>query len=110
MDKRKNKAFKMEPEELLQTLDPHVSTAAFEAHKKALEDGVAYLILHDFERLLRLLYTVDVDERVLKDLLQLQPQPDAAAVTELLIQRQLKKIETRQQFKSDAKPPEEEAW
>src|SRR5687768_3518077 len=111
MDKRKNKTFEMEAEELLQTLPHDVASTTFEKWKQALEQQVAWLIVHDFDRLLRLLYTVDVDERVLKHLLQQQPQPDAAAViTALLIERQLKKIETRHQFKPSPKPPEEEAW
>ena len=111
MDKRNDKGFEMEAEALLQTLQQDVTTAEFESKKKALMQRVAYLILHDFDRLLRLLYTVDVDERVLKHLLQQQPQPDAATViTELLIQRQLKKLQTRQQFNTGTKPPEEEAW
>ena len=111
MDKRKDKGFEMEAEALLQTLQQDATSAEYEIWKKALEQQIAYLIVHDFDRLLRLLYTVDVDERVLKHLLQQHPQPDAATViTDLLVQRQLKKIQTRQQFKTGTKPSDEEAW
>ena len=101
----------MEPEALLQHLQPEWPATAFEKWKAELQSQIAFLITHDFERLLRLLYTVDVEERVLKHLLQQQPQPDAAAlITDLLITRQLKKIETRAAFKPRTRPPDEEAW
>ena len=101
----------MEPEALLQSLSLQLPPDEFETWKRELESKIAFLIHHDFERLIRLLYTVDVNERDLKHLLQQDPQRDTAAViTDLIVARQLEKVKTREQFRPDTKPPEEEAW
>lgn len=111
MDKRIDKAFEVELEQLLQTLHPASTAVEVETLKKALQQQITYLVNNDFERLVRLLYTMDVDERELKHLLQQQPQPDAAVViTDLLLERQIKKVETRAQFKNSTPASGEEAW
>ncbi len=51
------------------------------------------LIQQDFNRLLHILYRVDVDEDRLKKELRQHPDQDAAEIiTDLLIERQLKKL------------------
>ena len=68
-------------------------------------------LLHDFHRLVQLLYRVDVNEKELKSLLLAHPGTDAAdLIAGLLIQRQLEKIRTRQSFKKDDSIPDDERW
>jgi hypothetical protein len=57
------------------------------------------------------LYRVDVSEPKLKNLLQANPQTDAAVIiADLLIERQAEKIKTRESFKGKRDIPEDEKW
>ncbi len=59
-----------------------------------------HLIKNDFEKLVQILYRIDVDEKILRTLLDKQAQTDAGKImATLIIERQLKKIETREQFR-----------
>jgi len=70
------------------------------------------LIQNNFEQLINLLYRIDVSETKIKSLLQIQPGTDAGdIIADLIIERQLQKIKSRQQFKTNNKnPDEEEKW
>jgi hypothetical protein len=69
------------------------------------------LLVHDFEKLVVLLYRVDVSEKKLKDLLNLHPQTDAAEIiADLLLERQEEKKKSRASFKKDRDIPEDEKW
>ncbi|MBA2249365.1 MAG: hypothetical protein H0W12_04150 [Chitinophagaceae bacterium] len=77
---------------------------------KNLENYISDLINNDFQKLVLILYKVDVDEHELKNLLPLKENENTAAlIAELIITRQLKKIETRKQFNSTT-PSAEEKW
>ena len=90
----------MQPPEI-QALLQRVTPVPDETLKQQLQNAINYLIVQDFEKLVHILYTVDVDEKRLKSLLQQQPQQDAAAlITALLVERQLQKIAMRQRFNS----------
>lgn len=57
------------------------------------------LIQNDFQRLVTILYKIDVDENRLKRILKEKEGKDAAVIiAELIIERELQKIETRKQF------------
>jgi hypothetical protein len=90
-------------------LPPAIS---FEEGKALLARHINDLILHRFEYLVHILYRLDVSEIKLKQLLQSYPGEDAGLlIAELIIERQLQKIKTRQQ----SKPPrntasDEEIW
>lgn len=73
---------------------------------------INYLIQHHFEKLVSLLYRIDVSEAKIKLLLQQQPGEDAAKIiAALIIERQLEKIKTRRQFSQwDNDFNEEEKW
>jgi hypothetical protein len=72
---------------------------------------VNHLLLHDFNKLVSILYRVDVNEGKLRELLQQFPGTDAAAIiADLLIQRQEQKIAGREQFKSGEDIPDNEKW
>jgi hypothetical protein len=69
------------------------------------------LINHDFEQLIRLLYRVDVHEDKLRILLAAEPnRPADEIIANLMIERQLQKIKTRQEFSRDENISEEDAW
>lgn len=85
---------------------------SFEELQSKLSTHINYLIQHHFEQLVSLLYRIDVSEAKIKSLLQQQPNEDAAEIiTALIIERQLQKIKTRQQFSQrDNNFNEEEKW
>jgi hypothetical protein len=70
------------------------------------------LIQKDFQKLITLLYRIDVSEAKLKYLLQLQTDENAGnIIAKLIIERQLQKIKSRQQFsKHNDDISEEEKW
>ena len=83
-------------EEMDLSLPGHTS---FEEVRQQLQDAVSRLIETDFRKLALVLYRIDVNERKLKYLLQENVGTDAAGIiADLIIERQLQKIETRKQF------------
>ncbi len=101
----------MQPTEIATLLQSVNSTNRYEMQQQ-LQDLINDLILHNFDKLVQLLYTVDVDEKRLKSLLQQRPDEDAAnIIAELLISRQLQKIELRrQQSNKSTTDDSEEKW
>ena len=85
---------------------------AFNEMRLKLQSAIDSMISNDFQRLVGILYRVDVNERKLKYLLQENVGEDAAVIiADLIIERQLEKIKTRQQYKqqNDA-ASDEEKW
>ncbi len=82
-----------------------------EAHA-ALSGRVNDLIKSDFEKLVSLLYRIDVSEQKLKSLLQQFPGEDAGnIIASLILERQEQKLKTRKQFSQrDNEIDEEEKW
>ena len=79
--------------------------------KEKLTQHINYLIQHDFERLVAILYRIDINEKKLKELLQRYSDKDSGGIiAQLIIERQLEKIKTRQQFKSGNNISEAEKW
>ena len=70
------------------------------------------LIQTDFEQLVRLLYRIDVSEPKLKQLLKEYPDADAGKlIATMIVERQLQKQKSRQQFRQrDDMIPDEEKW
>jgi hypothetical protein len=92
----------MEINALLQAMGSSLPRKDKEMLAAQLQDHVTFLIRHDFERLVQVLYSVDIDENRLRMLLRQQPQTDAAAIiSSLIIERQAQKELTRRQFKMD---------
>ena len=68
--------------------------------QKFLGEKINSLIKDDFNLLIQILYTIDVNETRLKQVLKDNPNEDAGKIiAALLIERQLQKINTREQFK-----------
>jgi len=70
------------------------------------------LINKDFHALIQLLYRIDVNEKKIKLYLEKKSGEDAPGVlADLIIERQIQKMETRKKFGSgDRKESEEEKW
>jgi hypothetical protein len=70
------------------------------------------LIQKDFQKLIRLLYRIDISEAKLKQLLQQPSNEDASKIiAELIIERQIQKIKSRQLYRpSNDNFTEEEKW
>ena len=64
-------------------------------------DLINELIQKDFNALLQLLYRIDVDEMKIRSCLKENKNNDAASLlADLIIERQLQKIKTRQEYQS----------
>jgi len=68
----------------------------------ALSQRINEMIEHDFHALIAILYRLDVDEAKLKQLLKDNPGRDAGNILgELIIERQLQKLKSREAFRQD---------
>lgn len=79
---------------------------------RALTDKINDLVVNDFDRLIAILYRMDVSDVKLKHLLKENPAEDAGRIiAELMIERQAQKIQSRKKFsKKDEKIDEDEKW
>ena len=70
------------------------------------------LIQNDFNKLVSLLYRIDVNEALLKATLKQNPDADAGMIiAELVIERQIQKLHSRQSFtKRNDEINEEDKW
>jgi hypothetical protein len=76
-----------------------------------LTEKINSLITTDFDRLISILYRIDVSEAKLKYWLKENPAEDAARIiASLIIERQIQKMESRRQFKKTDLADEEEKW
>lgn len=91
-------------------LVPVVQT--FDGWKRTMVGEIDRLIQTDFSRLINILYRLDISEQKLERLLKENPFTDAAEIiTSLVIERQVEKLKTREQFRKEAKDiDEEERW
>ncbi len=82
-----------------------------EAFVEQLRLFINHLLQFDFQKLVYLLYRIDINERVLKNLLHNNPKTDAAIIiSNLIIKRQQEKLKAKMQFKRDPNIPEEDKW
>lgn len=79
--------------------------------KQIVINRINELIQHDFQKLVSILYRVDISEKKLKQLLKENATTDAAIIiTELLLERQLEKIRSRQEYKGNENISDDEKW
>jgi Asp-tRNA(Asn)/Glu-tRNA(Gln) amidotransferase B subunit len=87
------------------------ATLSLNELKQKLSLHINHLINHDFEKLVSLLYRIDINESKLKQLLQQKQGADAAdTIADLIIERQLQKIKSRQEIKKNIDIPDDEKW
>ena len=79
--------------------------------RKELAAYIHLLINNDFEKLISILYRLDVSEKKLKKLLAEKTAGDAGIlIADAIIERQLQKITSRKKHSSNKDIPEEEKW
>jgi hypothetical protein len=101
----------MEPVQDIEQLLQLTSQLNADELRQQLVLHINHLLLNDFNRLVLVLYRVDVSEKKLKELLQVNPQTDAAIIiADLLIERQQQKIKTKESFRRNDNIPDEEKW
>ena len=84
----------------------------FEELQLLLAIHINHLIQTNFQKLVFALYRIDVNEARLKQLLEQNPGEDSGKIIgELIIERQVQKIKSRQQFRQpDSDITEDEKW
>ena len=77
-----------------------------------LAEHINYLILHDFQKLIFVLYRVDVSETKLTSVLQQHTGADAGKIiAALLIERQVQKMDSKLRSRDRQQPEsDEERW
>jgi hypothetical protein len=107
----------MEEKELIQTINKELAIQlpeqlSLEELRRLLKKEINHLIQNDFQKLVNILYRIDVNERKLKYLLQENVGEDAPVIiADLIIERQLQKIKSRGQFNQrDDSISDEEKW
>lgn len=85
---------------------------SLEEIKEKLSAHINRLIQSNFEQLVNLLYRIDVSESKIKSLLEYQAGTNAGdIIANLVIERQLQKIKSREQFKTNGSSGnEDEKW
>jgi predicted acylesterase/phospholipase RssA len=97
--------------DVLQRLGREMEVFKKEDLRQQLRTYINHLILHDFDRLVQILYQVDVEEKKLKELLAAEPGKDAATlITDLIIQRQEQKRTALENHPAPDSGDEEERW
>jgi len=81
-------------------------------HRNVLADRINDLVNNDFQKLVSILYRMDVNETKLKQLLKDNPGTDAGMIiADLMIERQAEKIKSREQYsKRDENIHDDEKW
>jgi len=83
----------------------------FSIARKILGDKINELINSDFQKLVSILYRIDVNENKLKQLLNANPGTDAGLIiADLMIERQEQKIRSRQEYKPDENISDDDKW
>jgi hypothetical protein len=98
--------------EIIQTTNaqllPQVSLTLF---KQKLAVYINDLINCDFEKLIYILYRVDISEKKLKEALASSSADAGAFIAEMIIERQMQKVKTRSQYRGENKNiSDEEKW
>jgi DNA-directed RNA polymerase specialized sigma54-like protein len=79
---------------------------------RLLTEHINNLLNSDFEKLVSLLYRLDISEKKIRECLAVNAGQDAAPlIAQLIIERQEQKIKSRQQYtRRDQSIDEEDAW
>jgi hypothetical protein len=87
------------------------ATLSLDELKQKLSLHINHLINHDFEKLVSLLYRIDVNENKMRRLLEQKEGENAAGlIADLIIERQLQKIKSRLETKKNNEIPDNEKW
>ncbi len=88
-----------------------VPQTSYQIFREKLAAYISELIDQDFEKLVLLLYRLDVNEKKLKGLLATANTNSAVLIADQILERQLQKIQTRKQFSKPAEDiPDVDKW
>jgi hypothetical protein len=89
-----------------------IQSENFEKTRQKLMSLINELISRDFHSLVQLLYRIDVNEKKIRTFLDKNTGTDSAGLlADLIIERQLQKIESRKYFSNKSKQEDdEEKW
>ncbi|MDQ6812717.1 MAG: hypothetical protein M3040_03095 [Bacteroidota bacterium] len=93
-------------------LEVVISTNSYAALHQALAERLNFLITNNFPLLISILYRLDISEKKLTQYLSEYKQLGAGdVIAELIIERQLQKLQSRNLFsKNSSDIPDEERW
>lgn len=106
----------MHEQQLIQSLNKELllniaDATRLEEIERVVKQRVSELLQTDFNALVTLLYRIDVSEQKLKLLLETNQDTDAAdIISRLIVERQIQKIKSRNEFKNNDNISEEEKW
>ncbi len=101
------------PTDDIESLVSSLTTTTWNSEiRRQLSGAINEMILSDFDKLVMLLYRLDINETKLRKILNENPSNDAGnIIADLIIERQLQKIKSRQQFSQrDNNISDEEKW
>lgn len=79
--------------------------------QQELERVIHELINHDFQKLVQILYRLDIPEKKLREALRDQSQELAGPIiARLIIEREAQKKAAREQFRQQGPIPDDEKW
>ncbi len=86
-------------------------TISMQELESALAEHINQLILNNFEKLVSILYRIDINESKLKQLLSDSNEAAANVIARAIIEREEQKIKSRQQFSQrDNNINDDEKW
>ena len=99
-------------EQIIQLINPDLSPeVSITVFMDKLEAYINYLIQNNFQKLISILYKIDINENKLRELLQRDKDKNAGEIiARLIIERQLKKIDTPKNFINKDDIAGEEKW
>ena len=99
-------------QEIIQLISEDLSTqTSLTVFKEKLAACINDLINHDFEKLIHVLYRLDVSQKKLKSTLVSSSSNAGMLIAEMIIERQVQKIKTREQFRQqNSNFSDEEKW
>lgn len=74
---------------------------SLEEFKIYLTEKISELMVKNFDGLLKILYQIDINENNISNVIHSDNNYKASLIADLVIERQLKKIETRRKYKED---------
>lgn len=98
-------------EQIIETTNS-IQTVSFDESRLRLISLVNELINKDFHSLIQLLYRIDVSEKKIRTFLDQNTERDSATIlADMIIERQLQKVESRLRFSNKSCPESgEEKW
>jgi len=83
---------------------------SMEELKLFLSAYISHLISNNPDKLVSILSRVDVSEKILKANLQNQEENASSIMAQMIIERQMEKIKTRERYRSSDNISEDEKW